>query len=800
MKLPGFRLSGRFAVRWPQVAGFAAVSAAIVLLDLLGAARPIDDLLARARFLALRRDPTADVVVVEIDPPSLRAAGRWPWNRERFSQAIAKLEAAGAEVIAFDVDFSVESTRSADDTLQAVIARQPGTVILPTFVQSQARDAVDRRTETLPLGALSSEAVLASVNVPIDSDGLTRRYRYGDFAKSDYRASMASALAGAPPGRTGDFLIDFGIRPQGIPHLSFEAVRQGRFDPRLIRGRRVLIGATAEELGDHFVTPLQPTLPGVYLHALAFESLRTGRALHQPAAWVGLLLALLAVFGLRPSDERTVRRSILRHLGVAGAAFAGPFLLQALAPVSMDTGLIVLAQILCLVWAVREELRRRAEAIVRQREVGLMELALHEPETGLPNRRALLQHLARRIDAAPDSHRAVLAVGIDRFAPLRGAIGYARFTEVVRQTAARLAALEGVSVVAHLSTSVLGVAIEAGSASGLATRLASVEGLEPWLNLDGLPVDTFLRAGVAQPGAARDRTAEALLENASVALDRARESDQRVVMFDRQAFPDATGNIDLMSEMRRALAAGDLVLHYQPKIEIASGRVQGAEALMRWIHPQRGLVAPDDFISIAEETGMIRPLTEWALKTAVADLERLRRQGHRITLAVNVSGSLVGDAEFRRTVQALCAGYEDGLCLEITESAIIANPKRAMAMIESYRQSGLKLAIDDYGSGLSSLGYLKLLQVDELKVDKSLVTGVADTPRDRVILKSTIQLAHSLGMSVVAEGVETEAALEVLRDLDCDLAQGWLFAKAVPLPELIDYLGSDGADARRSAA
>jgi EAL domain-containing protein (putative c-di-GMP-specific phosphodiesterase class I)/CHASE2 domain-containing sensor protein/GGDEF domain-containing protein len=776
------------AARLRPYAGLMLVALAVLVVEAAGVLQPLDDALAALRMELIRRDAAPELTVVEIDQPSLAAVGRWPWSRERFSRAIENLEAAGAEAVAFDVDFSASAPGAADQALQAAIERRPGTVILPTFVQAVGPAEDGRWVENAPLKGLARDAVLASVNVPLDHDGRARRYQYGFGDGESYRASMASALAGAPPGRVGAFLIDYGIRLESLGHLSFEDVYQGRFDPRLVKGRRVLIGATAQELGDDFADPRGGTLSGVYVHALAFESIRSGRDLKPLNPWLGLILALAAAAWLRPRRNGSPIAFAARHLIVASVALAGPIALEAVAPVSADAGILLFAQVVCLGWAVQAELRRRAQAIVREREASLLHLALHEPETELPNRRALLQEVAQRLEAAPERPLAVLAVGIDRFASLRGAIGYQRFTKVVRQVAERTRQATGATRAAHLSTSVIGVVIDADSAADLGAAIASVEALDPWLSVESLSVDAFVRTGVAYLAAAPDDTAEALLENASIALDRARETDRRLVTFDRAAFPDPSLNIALMSDMVRGLAAGELQLHYQPKFSVASGEVVSAEALVRWTHPVRGFISPETLVTTAEETGMIRTLTEWALATAIADLKTLNAAGHDLTIAVNISGALIADRELRKNTLKACRGYEHRLCLEITESAIIGNPGHAMAAIADYRDAGVKISIDDYGSGLSSLAYLKMIDADELKLDKSLVTALAESARDRLILKSTIDLAHSLSMSVVAEGVETQDVLAALEGMDCDIAQGWLFSKAVPFDRLVDLL------------
>jgi signal transduction histidine kinase/CheY-like chemotaxis protein len=354
-----------------------AVAAVSILAYVSGVLQPLDDGLSQLRFQLLQRPASHTLTVVEIDARSLRAAGAWPWNRARFAKAIDNLTLAGADLVALDVDFSAPSTPGADSILQASIAARPGAVVLPTFVQQDDSRTPTRLHETRPLAALSGQAVLAGVNVPVDSDGRVRRYRYGFKSGAVERTSMGATLAGAPPGLTDAFLIDYGIMASDIDRLSFEDVYRGRFDPSLVRGRKVLIGATALELGDEFATPRRGTLPGVYVHALAYESLHGGRGLGRLQWPVLLALAAAAAAWLRPAGALSLARALRRHLLLAAALLALPVAAQAAFPVSIDISPLILAQGLCLLWTVRGELRRRARQVVEAREAHLVQMADH---------------------------------------------------------------------------------------------------------------------------------------------------------------------------------------------------------------------------------------------------------------------------------------------------------------------------------------------------------------------------------------------------------------------------------------
>lgn len=757
------------------------------------ALRPVDDVLSTMRFGMAQRPASQNLVVVEIDARSLAAAGAWPWDRANYAQAIDQLMAADAQIVGFDVDFSAESNALSDATLAAAIARHPGQIILASFVQGESFAVGGRRTENTPVEGFAGDALLASVNVPVDPDGEVRGYDY--TAQSSQFPSIAAVLAGAPRQR-GGFEVDYGIDHRSIPRLSFEEVRTGRFDRAAVQGRVVLIGATALELGDEFATPIG-LVPGVFIHALAYESIVGGRALLtlNPA----VLLILCGALGLLLLPSRTGGRSlhrlVLRHAAVAIAILVGPVILQTFAPVSLHIAPLILTQALFGLWGVRVELARRANAIVAEREAGLLHLALHQPDTGLPNRRALLQSIESAREVDPEAGLSVIAIGVDRHAEMRGVVGYDVADALIVKLAQRVAKLTGAALVAQISTSVLAFSMTRLSADQVAEVARDLEGLQTNFQIDGQSIDIFLRIGAVRVSGS-SAAPEALVERATAALTEAHASRDRSVVYDQTALETPANNLALMSEMHRATGSGQISLNYQPKLTLGSDTIDSVEALCRWRHPTRGFIPPDLFIPLAEETGQIRSLTEWTVDRAIRDQARLREWGHDIMVAVNISGRLLTDVSFRASVLKMVSAAPSRLCFEITETAVIGQPDIAVEAIADFRTAGIKISIDDYGSGLSSLSYLKMLQADELKIDKSLVVDVLDSQRDRLIMKSTTDLAHGLGMSVVAEGVETRELAACLALLGCNVIQGYWVAKPLPILELAGFL-DEHARARR---
>lgn len=769
--------------------GIALIMVAVGTTSGLGWLRPIDDLFDTLRFQSLPSQASGGLTIVEIDARSLEQVGSWPWERERYAVAIDRLMGSGATLVAFDVDFSASSDTASDGALADTIAKYPGQVALGAFVQRESYAAGHSSViENKPMAAFTRDAIIASVNVPVDEDGEVRRYAYG--SPWGPQASVASTLAGIS--KAGEFAIDYGIDRRTIAHLSFNDVIEGRFDPALVEGRVVLIGATALELGDEFATPVG-LLPGVVIHGLAYESIVNGRALMtvNPAALMVLCLGL-GLLLLPRRDGRSLPALMLRH-GLAVTAIVGlPIVIQGLAPVTVNIAPLLATQILFAVWATQTEMLRRGQAIIREREAGLLHLALHHAATELPNRRALL----RRIEATqpPDQGTCVVTVGVERHAEMRGVVGYNVANALIRKLAERLAEITGADCVAHISTSVLAFARADLEACALKDLLDRLQALETNFIVDGHSIDIYLRIGAAQSQGAT-LSPDVLIERATLALAKAHTTVDRAVVYDEVAFGSPANNLALMTEMLDALKTGDVTLHYQPKMQTSDNVVTSVEALCRWYHPTRGPIPPDIFIPIAEETGQIRALTDWCFIQAIKDQARLRAAGHDITVSLNISGRLLADETFRDKVLEFTSSVETKLCLEITETAVIDNPAKATEAIAAFRNAGIKISIDDYGSGLSSLSYLKLLKADELKVDKALVTEVAQSQRDRLIMKSTIDLAHGLGMSVVAEGVEDDALAACLSLLGCDMIQGYWLSRPLPLIDLITFLSKREAEA-----
>ena len=427
---------------------------------------------------------------------------------------------------------------------------------------------------------------------------------------------------------------------------------------------------------------------------------------------------------------------------------------------------------------------------LKDREARLTHMALHDQETGVPNRLSLERQAGAHADAW------VILFGVDRFEVVRNAIGYDSMARLLAALGARLSALADGAPMARVGAGALGLIVVATGkvqALEMAERLAGAA--QAPINVNGAPVDIALTAGVAGHGAAGSDLISPV-DRAAIALDQARAARRTAAAFDEAAYGDPGGNLSLISELMTALSDGEVALAYQPKYDFRAEDVTGVEALMRWTHPRRGVVSPDLFIGMAEETGHIRPLTEWAIRRAIEDQKILAASGHVLTVSVNISGRLLSDENFADFAVNEVAASGADLCFEITETAVMDNPEMALRIVDRFADAGISVSLDDYGSGLSSLTYLKRIRADELKIDKSFILGLDESARDGLLVKSTIDLAHGLGLKVTAEGVETPTALALLRGMGCDMAQGYLIGRPVPMAALLDRLAASAEGAR----
>lgn len=697
-------------------------------------------------------------VLVEIDARSLAKMDRWPWPRGVYAKAIDALERAGANTIAFDVDFSSYSAPAQDTLFAAAIDRAKIPIILPTFRQFGSSTS-GQIYENLPIPALRRNSQLAAVNIGADSDGLVHRYPFGVVTAGVPRPSIGAMLAGAA-GQAGDsFPIDGAIDPGSIPKISFFDLIDGRVPTGIFRGKTVLIGATAIELGDRYAVPRYGVIPGPTIQLLAADTLATGSSPIDLGPIVPIAIALLTL----AAAVRWRNRGRAIAIGVgATIVLALPFGLEEtnLGTVEIVPGLAALVA--------------GATLLTVASVVGTIRAArLVDPASGLLNRRGFAA------EAGQNDIAAVTALRIANYSEAAGVIGQGRAAEMIQRIVDRLT-VGGISPIYRLEDGVL-----AWTGAGAASEplVHQIEGIAALLRapieVGGRPIELRCRFGLA---CGSDIGAEMLADRAILAADHAVESGSRWEVHNDALGQEQDWRLMLAGELDQAFANDEIWVAYQPKLDIGRGVVAAAEALVRWSHPKRGAIPPDAFIPALEASGRILDLTLFVMRRAIADALSWQASGASIGVAVNVSALLTADQEFLAALDAEIDAnplVPDLLTLEVTESAALADPARAIAALERIADRGIKLSIDDYGTGQSTLSYLKQLPAREIKIDKSFIVGLETNVSDQAMVRSTINLAHELGYTVVAEGIETEAILNLLRTMGCDTGQGWHIGKPI---------------------
>ena len=884
--------------------------AALVLTGVPGA---LKNVLVDLRFEIFPRRATGDVVVVAIDPPSISAIGVWPWPRRLHGELIEKLLAGGAGAIAFDVDFSSSSTPDSDDTLAKALRYAGGSVILPSFEQSVKSDNGKVLYQNHPLPSLLKHAWAAIVNISVEPDGVVRRYPYGDTIDGKFVPSMAALLADRYEIRKAPLWIDFSIRPDSIPVISFKDVLTG--NPAvlaLLKDKKIIVGGTALELGDRFTTPNGKIISGVVVQALAAESILQDRALlssSKSANFAPAMLVMIVMFLLWPRASARLRLAALAVVALAAESIAG--YVQARFAIVGDTSLLHLTIVayttaialdeidlrdlisliaerrfqriamslgdglvcadknglitvwnptataifgydtkaavglpldtICLLsedpaeppfaikelsrdqlqapggklmeiygrrkngelfpleacfsgWPARDDFHYGAifrDISVRRREAArVLYLAEHDQLTGLANRHVL----ATRVHEAtaslrPGSEIALIVLGLDRFQFVIDMLGHEYGEQVIRAAAERLTGfVDPGSLVARLDGDEFAVLVEGDNAPVTAEKLA--EGICHAFAERPLTVANREQAMMASSGIAvfpKDcRGPGDLLGNAHLALYRAKSVRRgRHFVFHRSIRQELETRARLEAELAHAVERNELELFYQPKVSLEDDNIVGAEALIRWHHPYRGLIGPSEFMHIVKTSAFSDPISSWVMHSACAQASRWHAQGFDLSMAINLAPSQIRAKDLVATVESVLKanGYPaPQLELEVTEDILI-DDENALETFRKIKKLGVKLLLDDFGTGYASLSYLKNFPLSGLKIDRSFVSRLRLEIDDAAIVGSIVGLSTLLGLTVVAEGIEDRSTANLLARMGCKLGQGYYFGEPMPAAE-----------------
>jgi diguanylate cyclase (GGDEF)-like protein/PAS domain S-box-containing protein len=428
-------------------------------------------------------------------------------------------------------------------------------------------------------------------------------------------------------------------------------------------------------------------------------------------------------------------------------------------------------------------------------EEALRHLALHDSLTGLPNRALLQDRVATALAAGRRTGQpvALLVMDLDQFKEINDTLGHPMGDRMLEQVGARLATvLRDCDTVARLGGDEFAVllTVDAGRTNAERVAIRIRDALAEPFDLVGIAVQTAASVGIViSPDHGTD--AETLTQRADIAMYNAKRSGRGYAFYTPEDDRSSLRRLALVGELRRALDRDELVLHYQPQIDVNTGEVLGVEALVRWQHPDHGLLPPSEFIELAEVSGSIQPLTKWVVRTAVRTAARLAEAGHDLVMSANVSARNLYDPDLVKGIGADLAEFglpSQQLMLELTESELVDDPSQVMTVLSLVSGMGVRLAIDDFGTGWSSLANLTRLPMHQIKIDRSFVSQMLHGGDDAVIVRSIVDLGHNLGLAVVAEGVEDELTLAALAALGCDQAQGYLISRAIPADDLFEWL------------
>jgi diguanylate cyclase (GGDEF)-like protein len=467
---------------------------------------------------------------------------------------------------------------------------------------------------------------------------------------------------------------------------------------------------------------------------------------------------------------------------------------------------------LTLLWLVLYRIVARASRRLRQQARDNYRLARYDQLTSLPNRTLFTERLDAHLHGTRETGMtAVLTLDVDGFTQVNNTLGNSIGDRVLCETARRLATdLADNAVVARLGDDEFAVLCSAVSGEAGALRIAAdaQRRLEAPMVFDGIALNIEASFGIAaaEPGVLE---AEELLQQAEAALARARAQCSRVELYKPERDSFDPGRLILLGQVRGALERDEFLLHYQPKVDLATGQTTGVEALVRWQHPEQGLLPPVDFVPLIEQTALVGPFSLSLIDSAARQLVAWRELGIGIEMSVNLSARNLLDENLPEQIFAILRLHgvpTDQFAVEVTESATMVHSDKAIDVLQRLRAGGMGVSIDDFGTGNASIDYLARLPATELKIDRSFITNICENPRAEAIVGSTIDLARHLDLKVVAEGIETQADLQRLKALGCDVAQGYLISRPVPPDELVRHLmeglstAETGASGRASGA
>jgi EAL domain-containing protein (putative c-di-GMP-specific phosphodiesterase class I)/CHASE2 domain-containing sensor protein len=731
---------------------------AIVLGLLFGLARAgeyPEDRLRAVRNHLNERPASGEIVMVGIDEKSLRDVGRWPWPRGRYADLVEAIDAAKPRQQVHDIMFPDRSDPTQDRELAEAFERSSN-VTLAYLPRAGAQQG--KYEDVQPLPEFRKHAGVGTIGVQYNYANEGWMLPLGTERGNSVIPSLATVLAQRYSGRSEEFRVNYAFDPASIRTFSAADVIAGRHQEAL-RGKTVVVGLAAERLGDQFMLPGWGKMSGVYIHIIGAETLKAGKPID--LGWIPAFLFATALVCL------TINRSGRQQIVALGSGIVALLTLPALLERSQVFADITPGLFL-LTWVGIGLLLRNAKR-----------RGLTNAISGLPNLNAL-----RR--ASTERDRPLIVARVVNYAQIVSTLTQANERNLVEQISARLRVGSEVSTVYQGDEGIFAWTVPAGTAIGHHVE-ALVALFRSPAKIDGRPIDIAISFGV-EIGSGRSLSNR--LNSALVAADEATNEGLRWKYHDPERLKDADWRLSLLSQLDDAIDNGQVWVAYQPQLDLRNHRIRGAEALARWTHPEKGPISPIEFIAAAEQNDRIEKLTMFVLDKAVEAAALINKEHGPFDMAVNLSARMLGEKSLPSRVRAVLDkhGLDPArLTLELTETAALANGTDTSPLF-GLKDLGVRVSIDDYGTGLSTLDYLKKVPASEIKIDQSFVKSMREHRSDLVMVQSTIALAHSLGRTVVAEGVESREILDMLVAMKCEVAQGFMVGRPCSLNDLVKRL------------
>ena len=740
---------------WVAVAG--------LFFGFAGMGEPVEDVLRIARNRLHPHPASGDIVLVAIDDKALKQVGMWPWKRSEQARLFDSVNKANPERVFLDIIYDHRTDSAEDGALAAALARASGDTVLPYRHRSGAYRSSAGEQDGQPLDLFARHAQLASISLEYNYQNAAWRLPYAVSTDGEIRPSFAAMLAKTDGGPRSRFRVDYSLDPFSIPTVSAADVLTGQVPASMISGKTVVIGTMSEQIGDQYYIPGLGKMGGAVVHIVGAETLLRGKPVD--LGWgVGLALALAAA-------SIAVRRNTRRRGLVLASTFSGSLLLPLPLEannifVDITPGIFATAVVAAvLVWR-----HFRARGLVN-------------PVSGLPNLSALRANRAGR-------DQALVVARINNYSEIAATLPPDSERQLVEQIVARLSVGTADRTLYQGDGGIFAWFEETQKPFGHHLEALYALFRNP-VRAAGLSIDLPISFGV-EIGSGRSLSNR--LGSALVAAEVAAHQGLKWKHHDPESIEDASWKLSMLSQLDEAIDKGEVWIAFQPQLDLQTRNIVGAEALARWTHPEKGPIAASEFVAAAEQHDRIGKLTDYVLDQSVAAAAAINKRGHSFDVAVNLSARLLTDRQFVMRVNALLARHglaAKHLALELTETAELLECGDSLDTLARLRELGVRISIDDYGTGLSTLDYLKKIPAHEIKIDQSFVKSLCDNRSDRLMVQSTIHLAHSLGRQVVAEGVEQRDVLEALTEMGCDFGQGFIIGRPMSLESLLKRISGE---------